>query len=67
MAYLFSDLQSPLAQRLCLLVLPPLSIEHSQVIQGCSNLDRQRENSVKATSLLWFAFALEVQLYTIRT
>lgn len=38
LTYLFSDLQRPLAQGLCFLVLPPLPIQDSQVIKCGSDL-----------------------------
>lgn len=49
-AYLFSDLQSPLTQRFGLLVLPSLSVQHGQVVERRSNLDiayRNRQNQNK--------------------
>lgn len=44
MSYLLSDLQSPLTQRLSFLVLPSLSIQHSQVVQCRSNLVTKTRN-----------------------
>lgn len=36
--YLLSDLQRPLTQRLCFLVLPSLPVQHSQVVEGGGHL-----------------------------
>lgn len=44
-SYLFSDLQSPLAQRLGLLVLPPLAVEHGQVVERGGDLDKQKQRT----------------------
>lgn len=67
-AYLFSDLQSPLTQRLSLLVLSPLSIQHSQVVQSCSNLERQKHrNLIQAISFVWFALKQAANFPNIRT
>lgn len=44
--YLFTDLQRPLAQWLCLLVLAPLPIEHGQVVQGGGHLGEARDGAL---------------------
>lgn len=68
-AYLFSDLQSPLTQRLSLLVLPPLSIQHGQVVQSCSNLERQKHRNLiqDSISFVWFALKQAAKFSNIRT
>ncbi len=67
-AYLFSDLQSPLAQRFSFLVLPPLSIQHSQVVQCCCNLGSKTENLNEVLFFfLWFALLLAAYLHNVRT
>lgn len=38
MTYLLPDLQRPLAQRLCLLVFPPLPVQDGQVVEGRGHL-----------------------------
>lgn len=50
-AYLFSDLQSPLAQRFGLLVLPPLSVQHGQVIERRGDLDIAYRNKIRISRL----------------
>lgn len=62
-AYLFSDLQSPLAQRLGLLVLPSLSIQHGQVIQGSSNLNRQKERGNMINNLIYLRGTYEHECF----
>lgn len=39
--HLFSDLQCPLAQWLCLLVFAPFAIQHSQIVECGSHLQRK--------------------------
>lgn len=39
--HLFSDLQCPLAQWLCLLVFTPFAIQHSQIVECGSHLQRK--------------------------
>jgi hypothetical protein len=36
--HFFSNFKSPLAERLCLLVLPSFAIKNSEIVQGSSNL-----------------------------
>lgn len=45
LTYLFSDLQRSLAQRLCFLVLSPLPIQDSQVVEGGSDLTGTQTHS----------------------
>lgn len=52
MIYLFSYLQSSLAQWLGLLVLAPLSIEHGQVVECSSNLDDRNKHTQQGLDYL---------------